>query len=167
MSDNKSIQIRLISEEDHDWIEQIGGKFWASTRVVSRGVIHDLLELPGFIAMIDNQPTGLICYNMEGTQCELVALISIKEGIGVGKALVKELIVTASKDNCYRIWLITTNDNLNAIHFYQKRGFTLVAVHRRALDISRKIKPTLPLVGIDGIPLRDEIEMEFLLDSQI
>ncbi len=166
MSASNGIQIRLISEEDHAWIRQVAAIFWASTDVVSRGVVHDLLDLPGYIAMIDNQPVGLICYNLDGTQCELVALLSIREGIGVGRTLVEQLIDTAANNNCHRIWLITTNDNLNAIRFYQKQGFTLVAVHRKALEISRKLKPSLPIVGMDGIPLRDEIEMELLLDSQ-
>lgn len=163
---NNGIQLRLISETDHAWIGQVAAKYWSSTHVVSRGVLHDLLELPGYIAMIDNQPAGLICYNLKGKQCELVALLSISEGIGVGRTLVEQLIDTAAKNHCHRIWLITTNDNLNAIRFYQKRGFALVAVHRKALDISRKLKPSLPIIGMDGIPLRDEIEMELLLNSQ-
>jgi GNAT superfamily N-acetyltransferase len=165
MSASNGIQIRLISDTDHAWIGRVAAKFWASTHVVSRGIVHDLLDLPGYIAMIDNQPTGLICYNLESTQCELVALFSIRERIGIGRALVEQLIDTAANNNCQRIWLVTTNDNLNAIRFYQRRGFTLVAVHRKALDISRKLKPSLPIVGIDGIPLRDEIEMELLLNS--
>ncbi|MCG0275770.1 MAG: hypothetical protein L5655_06315 [Thermosediminibacteraceae bacterium] len=48
--------------------------------------------------------------------------------------------------------------------FYQKRGFLLVAVHRNALEQARKLKPEIPLIGIDGIPLRDEIELELPLE---
>jgi hypothetical protein len=66
--------------------------------------------------------------------------------------------------NCKR--LITTNDNLNALRFYQKRGLALVAVHRNALEESRRIKPEIPLIGSDGIPLRDEIELEIMLDGK-
>jgi hypothetical protein len=61
--------------------------------------------------------------------------------------------------------LVTTNDNLNALRFYQKRGFVLVAVHRNALEVSRKLKPEIPLVGMDSIPLRDEIELEMMVDG--
>ena len=71
----------------------------------------------------------------------------------------------ACKAGCRRLWLITTNDNLNALRFYQKRGFALVAVHRNALEISRKFKPEIPLIGADGIPLRDEIELEMILSN--
>jgi hypothetical protein len=52
---------------------------------------------------------------------------------------------------------------MDAVRFYQKRGFRLVAVHRRALEETRRLKPSLPETGIDGIPLRDEIELEILL----
>jgi DNA-3-methyladenine glycosylase I len=71
----------------------------------------------------------------------------------------------ARQSGCRRLWLVTTNDNLNALRFYQKRGFALVAVHRNALEISRKLKPEIPLIGADGIPLRDEIELEITLDN--
>jgi hypothetical protein len=42
----------------------------------------------------------------------------------------------------------------------------LVAVHRNALDISRELKPEIPQLGIDGVPLRDEIELEMMLDDK-
>jgi hypothetical protein len=63
--------------------------------------------------------------------------------------------------------LITTNDNVAALRFYQKRGFTLAALHKNALEQSRRLKPQIPLLGLDGIPLRDEIELEIFLMSRI
>ena len=64
---------------------------------------------------------------------------------------------------CRRLWLVTTNDNLHALRFYQKRRFRIRAVHPDALDGSRRLKPEIPLIGIDGLPLRDEIELDLLL----
>lgn len=60
-------------------------------------------------------------------------------------------------------FLVTTNDNLNALGFYQKRGFELVKINRNALAETRKLKPNLPLIGMRNIPLRDEIELEMIL----
>jgi hypothetical protein len=54
---------------------------------------------------------------------------------------------------------------MNALRFYQKRGFVLVALHRNALELSRKLKPEISLIGNAGIPLRDEIELEIMLDE--
>ena len=73
---------------------------------------------------------------------------------------VKEIAAAAG---CKRIWLITTNDNTAALRFYQKYGLALVAVHRNAVEASRRLKPEIPLTGNDGIPIRDEIELEMVL----
>lgn len=83
--------------------------------------------------------------------------------MGIGSALLDAVKDIAVSDQCKRLWLITTNDNTAALRFYQKRGFSLVAVHRDALEQLRRLKPEIPLFGIDGIPLRDEIKLELLL----
>ena len=59
-----------------------------------------------------------------------------------------------------RLVVITTNDNIGAIRFYQKRGFDMVKLYRGALERSRKLKPQIPLIGENEIPLRHEIEFE-------
>jgi DNA-3-methyladenine glycosylase I len=105
----------------------------------------------------------LVTYRIEGEACEIVSLDSTIETIGIGSALIQAVRDTAASAGCKRLWLVTTNDNMAALRFYQKRGFVLVAVHRNALDESRRLKPEIPLVGIDGIPLRDEIELELSL----
>ena len=76
----------------------------------------------------------------------------------------KAVTQVAREAGCKRLWLITTNDNLHALRFYQKRGFRLVAVHRSAVDAARQLKPRISLIGNDQIPLPDEIELEMLLE---
>ena len=66
-------------------------------------------------------------------------------------------------NGCSRITLITTNDNLAALKFYQKRGFDMVRLYRNAVEQARKIKPMIPLLGYDDIPVRHEIELEMIL----
>jgi ribosomal protein S18 acetylase RimI-like enzyme len=77
--------------------------------------------------------------------------------------LIEGVKSTAVSKKCRRIWLITTNDNTSGLRFYQKRGFVLSALYRNALEQSRELKPEIPSVGLDGIPLRDEIELELIL----
>jgi len=77
--------------------------------------------------------------------------------------LINAVVEQARGRKCRRVWLVTTNDNLHALAFYQKRGFELVAVHRGAVNESRKIKPVISLIGMHNIPLRDEIELEMIL----
>ena len=96
-------------------------------------------------------------------ECEVITLNSLRAEIGVGSSLLGAAREAARAASCRRIWLITTNDNLAALKFYQKRGWRLAAIHRDALEESRRLKPEIPRVGIDGIPLRDEIELEIPL----
>ncbi len=154
---------RVILEADKDWIVRVLTEHWGSTRTVSRARVYPADEMPGFVAVRREERIGLVTYRIEGRNCELLTLNSLVEGIGVGSALVSRVSEAASSAGCSRLWLITTNDNTAAIRFYQKRGFRLVAVHVNALEESRKLKPEIPKLGIDGIPLRDEIELEIAL----
>jgi GNAT superfamily N-acetyltransferase len=145
------------------WASRLIDDHWGSVRIVTRGKVHDATGLPGFVAIKDGNPVGLVTYSIAGAECEVVSLDSLVEGIGIGTALLDAVKQEAVGAGCSRLWLITTNDNLQAVRYYQKRGFTLVTIHRNALDVTRKLKPELPLKGIDDIPLRDEIELEMLL----
>ncbi len=132
--------------------------------VVSRGKVYQADELPGFTALIENEPAGLLTYRIEQEEMEIVTLDSVREGRGVGSSLIEAARELAVKRNCRRIWLITTNDNLSALGFYQKRSFKLRAVYPEALEQSRRLKPQIPMSGKEGIPLRDEIELELIPD---
>ena len=106
---------------------------------------------------------GLLTYQVEEKECEIVSLDSRVEGIGIGTALVNELVSAAKDAKINRIWLITTNDNLPALKFWQKRKFRLVSVHRDSIEQARRLKPQIPITGIEGIPIRDELELELTL----
>ena len=105
---------------------------------------------------------GLITINVniEANECEITTLDSLSEGSGIGSALVEAVENWAREYGIQRIWLITTNDNLAALKFWQKRDYELVAVHRNAIAQARRIKPQIPITGLNGIPIRDEIELE-------
>jgi DNA-3-methyladenine glycosylase I len=152
--------VRALQEADRQWARRLLEQRWHSTRIVSRGRAHQADKLSGFVADGPAGRLGLVTYRLEGDQCEIVSLDSLAEGRGIGTALMAAVEQAACATGCWRLWLITTNDNLPALRFYQKRGFTLVAVHRNALDLSRRLKPEIPEIGQDGIPLCDEIELE-------
>lgn len=159
-------RILPVTEEDRTWMKTALQKSWGSSAVVTRGVLHQADQMPGFLALQGDQRVGLLTYRLARDECEIISLNSEIEGVGAGTALIDQLRATAAAAGCCRIWLITTNDNLAALRFYQKRGFTLVAVHRNALAASRRLKPEIPQVGLDGIPLRDEIELELRLRTK-
>lgn len=160
--------IRALEQSDRNWVAHFLDKHWGSTKIVSRGKAYYAHLLPGFAAERTDAPedapaAGLVTYNIEGEDCEIMTLDSMEREIGIGSALLEAVKAAAVEAGCKRIWLITTNDNLYALRFYQKRGFELVAVHRNALAESRKLKPQIPIIGRDDIPLRDEIELELNL----
>ena len=155
-----AFEVRALNQRDAEWVSRFVVDRWGSARMVSRGRVHQVDALPGFIALQDDRPAGLTTYQIEGDQCEMVTLDSLVEGIGIGSALIAAVKDAALRAGCARLWLLTTNDNMPALRFYQKRGFVLAALHRNAMEQTRKLKPEVPLIGIDGIPLRDEIELE-------
>ena len=159
----ESFDIRSVAEIDPQRISSFLERRWGSRLLVSRGKLHDAAALPGFFACHHERVIGLATYQLVDADCELVTLDSEVEGIGVGSALTAMVREAAIAADCRRLWLITTNDNLPALGFYQKRGFRITAVHSNALDLSRQLKPQIPLIGLDGIPLHDEIELEMWL----
>ena len=136
---------------------------WGSSRIVSRGVVHDAALLPAFVATSENEPSGLITYNIVSKECESVTLDSIRERAGIGTALVEAVRQEAITAGCSRLWLVTTNDNIFAIRFYQKRGFIIKEIHVNSVEELRRLKPEIPLLRFNGIPIRDEVELEMIL----
>jgi len=127
----------------------------------TRGRLLDVLELPGFVAENDGIWIGYLSFENRVGNIEVIALEALVKGQGVGSALLARCVQAALAEDARRVWLLTSNDNTAALRFYQRRGFVLVAVHRDALTRAREtLKPEIPLVGTDAIPLRDEIELE-------
>jgi ribosomal protein S18 acetylase RimI-like enzyme len=158
--------IRHSTKKDQSWIIGILIDNWASNIIVTKGIAYEADSLPAIISEIDGKRNGLLTYDVKGEDIEIVTMNAIEEGKGIGTALLNEIESIARKKRCRRLWLITTNDNTDAIRFYQMRGFEIAGIHRHAIEGSRKIKPQLPLVGKYGIPIRDEIEMEKLIEEK-
>lgn len=153
-------EVRAVGDEDRAWIDERTERLFGGDMVVSRGRVHRPRELAGFVALSGGERVGLATYSIEGARCELVTLDALHRWRGIGTALVAAVEERARAAGCRRLWLITTNDNVDALRFYQRRGFALRAVYRGAIEESRRLKPTIPLVGHFGIPISDEIELE-------
>jgi ribosomal protein S18 acetylase RimI-like enzyme len=160
MDIGRPFNIRRKGQKDLEWVRELLRKEWGATVVVTRGKKYDADLLPGFIAEREGGRCGLITYNISGNDLEIITLNSLAGGIGIGSALLEQVKEEMKKSGCRRIWLITTNDNVNAIGFYERKGFRTVAIHKDAIEESRKLKPDIPLTGFNGMPIRDEIEME-------
>lgn len=168
----------MPSTDDGDrlWLADLWRREWGGEVMVTKGQVHQLADLEALIAWDDDATNasdvvaassmlgvrvGAATFRLDGEGgCELMSLNAQREGRGVGSALLEAVEAAARRAGCYHLWLITTNDNLDALRFYQRRGYRLAALYPGAVDQARKAKPTIPLVGERGIPLHDEIELD-------
>lgn len=152
-----------ITEKNREAVNAFIRERWFSLEMVIRGQIVDMSGAEGFVAAEENEIVGLITYIVTEHTMEITSLDSLTQGQGAGTALVNRTVAAARELGMDKVVLITTNDNINALRFYQKRGFDMVRLYHNALDESRRLKPEIPLVGEEGIPLRHEIEFELKL----
>ncbi|CCC57929.1 MULTISPECIES: GNAT family N-acetyltransferase [Caloramator] len=157
--DKKDIIIKYADIEEKKVLMEGIKREWGSDIILSKGKVHRIIELPWLIAVSEGEILGFLIYSIEKAECEIVLLESLVKNIGVGSKLLKELTSIAKKE-CQRIFLITTNDNIDAMKFYQKNGFEMVAIYKDAVKRARCIKPQIPLIGNYEIPIKDEIEFE-------
>lgn len=182
--------IRPIQPDDLAFIREELRTHWNDTGIWSIGRRFQADQLPGFVAIEETEAggtgvppvrgkrqaggtpappelnyLGLVTYAIQdgGFQGEVVTLSSRSENSGVGAALLDAAVQAIKQAGCSRAYLTTTNDNLRALGFYQKRGWKLAKLHKGLIDEARKRVPVIPVMGLNGIPLRDEIELEMWL----
>lgn len=148
------------TESDRNWLARLWIEEWGGETMVSRGKVYRLSDLGARMAWDGDTPVGAATFHIDGLDCELMSLNASRQGSGVGTILLRSVEEAAREAGCCRIWLLTSNDNLDALRFYQRRGFRLTAVHPGAIDEARRLKPSIPLVGHHGIPIHDELELE-------
>ena len=130
-------------------------------RVARGGELVDALRYPALVAEEAGELTGVLTYVVDGSSCEVLTLHASVSWRGTGTALLEAVERVARVSGCTRLWLITTNDNVDALRFYQRRGFQMAALYADAVTDSRaRLKPDIPEIGDHGIPIRDEIEFE-------
>jgi GNAT superfamily N-acetyltransferase len=128
--------------------------------VARRGELVDAVARPAVTAVDDDELVGVLSYDLGSIECEIVALYAVRQWGGIGSSLIGAVVDLAAAAGCRRCWVVTTNDNVDALRFYQRRGFHLTAVRCGAVDEARRsLKRGIPRVGDYGIRLRDELEL--------
>jgi GNAT superfamily N-acetyltransferase len=155
------MKVRDKEPEDQPWIEKILSERWGGVKVIAHNEIFDAQSLPALVA---GEKEGLATFRIQQSDqikfAELMTLDAVIANHGVGTALIEALISRLRTEMVTVLRVTTTNDNLNALRFYQRRGFRITKVRPGAVDESRLIKPSISLIGEYGIPIRDEIELE-------
>ncbi|MDP2181201.1 MAG: GNAT family N-acetyltransferase [Actinomycetota bacterium] len=157
------MEVQSLSPDLRSWANALVAQHFGSTSVVSRDVLHDVSLLPALVAISGGQPLGVLHYRLDDDECEIVSLVAATSGLGAGSSLVKAICGLAAESGCERLWLVTTNDNSAAQDFYRARGFSRISIYPGAVAAARLLKPEIPLVGQNGIPIEDEIEYELAL----
>lgn len=156
-----------VKEDNREHVNSFIRDHWCTTEMALRGKLIDMTLVDGIMALDGKRNiTGLVTYMIRNAICEITSLDSLEENRGTGTTLVQEVIRIAKEQKCGKIEVITTNDNINALQFYQKRGFDMAGFYYNSLEVSRRLKPEIPLIGENGIPLKHEILFEMLLDGQ-
>ncbi len=161
MTDAAPIEIKLM--EDRKQLEDLLRLRWSEANILIRGQFVRPEDVVAFGAFANGRLHGLVTLRPDGKVLYLVALNSFSQLRGVGVALLKAAIAYGREHGMAFLRAIVSNDNMVGIRFYQKRGFRIVALHRGIIDAMRHIKPSIPLTGLDGIPMRDELELEYEL----
>lgn len=162
MENCTKIIVRKKEERDLPWIKEILNRSWGSEIIIASKPFK-ASELPSIIAETEGNNIGLLTYNISDRELEIVSLDSTIQNKGAGTALIEKIKEIAIEEGLKRIYLVTSNDNLSALRFYQKRGLRIVKIYPDAIDEARKIKPNIPQTGEHGIPLKDALELEFTI----
>jgi GNAT superfamily N-acetyltransferase len=157
--------VRELAAVDDDWKRTTLEAGWGSTGVARLGELIDAAELPGFVAELEGRRVGLATFAARPDGIEVATLQALTEGRGIGRSLMDRVQALAIEFDAPRLWLITTNDNVRAFAFYQRWGMDLVRVVRDGVSVSRRVKPSIPEIGRNGIALRHEIELELRLSG--
>ena len=158
------MNVRPVTPADREWIAELVTAAFGSVRVVSHGeLIEDASLLDGFAVEHDGRPVGCALLNVIDGRAELVVLATTYRGAGAGTMLLEAVVERARAEGWTRLWLITSNDNTDAIRLYQRAGWDWVDFRRDGITRGRALKPEIPKTGNHGIELRHEIEFEYPL----
>lgn len=151
--------LRPLIPADRDAVRRFLTSRWGSAVIQLDGRAIDAAALPGFVGCDGHEVAALATLLDEHGHSEIVTLDAMLAGAGIGSALLELAAQRARALGLGALLTRTTNDNLDALRFYQRRGFRLHRLVAGAIDLEREADPTIPLLGRHGIPQRDEISL--------
>lgn len=151
--------VRPVEDGDRPTVEWLITRLWGAPEVVVHRGAYYPARLPGYLAERDGRIAGLVTFEVRPPVLEIVTINALQRQEGVGTLLLDAVRSEAQRRDCLEVRLTTTNDNVDALRFYQRRGFRLTALRPGAVDLSRRRKASIPRAGEYGIPLHDEIDL--------
>jgi GNAT superfamily N-acetyltransferase len=150
--------VREATDDDRVTARELFQRDFGSTRIVAFGDVMDIDTMPALVAVVHADPSGALAYRLFGDALHVVALATdpMWQRSGVGAHLIAEAELLARRLKLTRLVVSTTNDNLPALYFYQRRGYRLTELVPDSV-ISHTLQQH---PGFAGIPVRDEIRLE-------
>jgi len=155
-----SITLREIKSTDQEWIKKISLDLWNSVKIVSQHKIYYTDKLSGILALYQDTRAGLLLYSIDQPTLNIISLNTLFENIGIGSKLIERIEKIGIKKKLKKVRVTTTNDNIDALRFYQAKGFQIIKVNVDIMNKYRKLKPELPKLGFYNIEIRDEFVLE-------
>ncbi|MBO6757406.1 MAG: GNAT family N-acetyltransferase [Roseibium sp.] len=152
-----SVTVRAIKDEDHAAVHQLLTERWTGPEIMLDGDVVDASRLPGYVAFAGPDLVGLVTLIKRPAEWEILTLDSLSRWAGTGTMLLDAVVEEARSSGISRLTVRTSNDNLDAFRFYQRRGFRLERIAQGVIDAERELKPEIPLRGDYGIEIHDEV----------
>lgn len=152
------VLVREATEADRAAARTLFEQDFGRAKIVAFDEVMDIDQMPALVAVMYDEPSGALAYRLLGDALHIVALATdpMWQRAGVGGHLVAEAERLARRLSLTRLVVSTTNDNLPALYFYQRRGYRLTALVPDSV-----ITHTHQMVaGFAGIPARDEVRLE-------
>jgi GNAT superfamily N-acetyltransferase len=159
------VLVREATDADREAARELFERDFGRTHIVAFGEVMDVDQMPALVAVAHTDPSGALAYRLLGDALHIVALATdpMWQRSGVGAYLVAEAELLARRLKLARVVVATTNDNLPALYFYQRRGYRLTALVPESVVQHTHQQQD----GFAGIPVRDEIRLEKLLVEQV
>ena len=161
MSQKPAFDIRPMT--DRATLEEMLRLRWSDGSIFVRGRMLYPRDVEAFGAYMNGRLQGVATWRIEDGTLYMLTANNITDTRGVTTALLETMLAMGREKGFAFMRALITNDNWPAFRFYQKRGFRIVAVHPGVVDMMRQMKPSIPERGVEGIPMRDEIELEIVL----
>jgi GNAT superfamily N-acetyltransferase len=152
------VLVREGTDADRPMVRDLLKRDFGRTQIVAFGDVMDVDQMPMLVAVAAADPSGALVYRQLGDALHIVALATdpMWQRSGVGGNLVAEAELLARRLSLSKLVVATTNDNLPALYFYQRRGYRLTDLVVN--NIAAHTKKEVP--GFAGIPVRDEVRLE-------
>jgi ribosomal protein S18 acetylase RimI-like enzyme len=154
--------VRERRDEDREPVQALFERDFGRSRIVAFGEELSADDGSALVAEMKGELAGALIYRFLDAALHVIALATdpMWQRSGVGGRLAAEAEGLARRRQLSRVIVATTNDNLPALYFYQRRGYRIVeAVPGGMLSHlhDRSVR------GFGGIPIRDEIRLEHTL----